>query len=288
MKPITLAAMAAVLAASIGSASAEPIELQWWHAMTSVNAEVVNKIAADFNAAQPAYKVTPVFKGSYAETMTAAVAAFRAGAPPHIVQVFEVGTATMMAAKGAVKPVYQLMVDAGEPFDPQNYLPTVTGYYSTADGKMLSLPFNSSTAIVYWNKDAFTKAGIDPEKPPKTWPETFAVAKKLKAGGANCGMVPAWITWTQIEQFTAWHDLPLATKANGLDGPDTELKFNTPIIAKHIAALAEAIKDKSIDYGGRPNEAEGPVIRGACAIIQTSSGLFGKVKTTREFALGLT
>ena len=283
-----LAAAAAVLAATISPASAEPIELQWWHAMTAINLERVNKLAADFNALQTEYKVTPVYKGSYPETMTAAIAAFRAGTPPHIVQVFEAGTATMMAAKGAVKPVYQLMADAGEPFDPQNYLPTVTGYYSTADGKMLSLPFNSSTAIVYWNKDAFTKAGLDPEKPPKTWPETFAIAKKLKAGGANCGVVPAWITWTQIEQFDAWHNLPLATKANGLDGVDTELKFNTPIMTKHIAALAEAIKDKSFDYGGRTNEAEGRFISGDCAMIQTSSGFYGNVKTNAKFAFGMT
>jgi len=283
-----LAAAAAVFAATISPASAEPIELQWWHAMTAINLERVNKLAADFNALQTEYKVTPVYKGSYPETMTAAIAAFRAGTPPHIVQVFEAGTATMMAAKGAVKPVYQLMADAGEPFDPQNYLPTVTGYYSTADGKMLSLPFNSSTAIVYWNKDAFTKAGLDSEKPPKTWPETFAVAKKLKAGGANCGVVPAWITWTQIEQFDAWHNLPLATKANGLDGVDTELKFNTPIMTKHIAALAEAIKDKSFDYGGRTNEAEGRFISGDCAMIQTSSGFYGNVKTNAKFAFGMT
>ena len=282
-----LAAAAAVLAAIAGPAFAEPTELQWWHAMTAINLERVNKLAADFNALQTEYKVTPVYKGSYPETMTAAIAAFRAGTPPHIVQVFEAGTATMMAAKGAVKPVYQLMADAGEPFDPQNYLPTVTGYYSTADGKMLSLPFNSSTAIVYWNKDAFTKAGLDPEKPPKTWPETFAIAKKLKAGGANCGVVPAWITWTQIEQFDAWHNLPLATKANGLDGVDTELKFNTPIMTKHIAALAEAIKDKSFDYGGRTNEAEGRFISGDCAMIQTSSGFYGNVKTNAKFAFGM-
>jgi sn-glycerol 3-phosphate transport system substrate-binding protein len=283
-----LAAAAAVLAAIAGPAFAEPTELQWWHAMTAINLERVNKLAADFNALQTEYKVTPVYKGSYPETMTAAIAAFRAGAPPHIVQVFEVGTATMMAAKGAVKPVYQLMADAGEPFDPQNYLPTVTGYYSTADGKMLSLPFNSSTAIVYWNKDAFTKAGLDPEKPPKTWPETFAVAKKLKAGGANCAVVPAWITWTQIEQFDAWHNLPLATKANGLDGPDAELVFNTPTMAKHITTLAEAIKDKSFEYGGRTNEAEGRFISGDCAMIQTSSGFYGNVKTNAKFAFGMT
>jgi sn-glycerol 3-phosphate transport system substrate-binding protein len=283
-----LAAAASLLAVMIGSAAAEPIELQWWHAMTAINLERVNKIAADFNASQNDYKVTPVYKGSYPETMTAAIAAFRAGNPPHIVQVFEVGTATMMAAKGAVKPVYQLMADAGEKFDPSAYLPTVTGYYSTADGKMLSMPFNSSTAIVYWNKDAFQKAGLDPEKPPKAWPETFAVAKKLKAGGANCAVVPAWITWTQLEQFNAWHNLPLATKANGLDGPDTELVFNTPVMAKHIAALAEAIKDKSFDYGGRTNEAEGRFISGDCAMIQTSSGFYGNVKANAKFAFGLT
>src|SRR5690242_15207887 len=174
------AAFAVLFAAVPGTAAAEPVELQWWHAMTSVNGERVNKIAADFNASQKDYKVLPVFKGSYAETMTAAIAAYRAGNPPHIVQVFEVGTATMMAAKGAVKPVYQLMADAGEKLDPAAYLPAVTGYYSTADGKMLSFPFNSSTPVVYWNKDAFKKAGLDPEKPPKTWPDTFAAAKKLR------------------------------------------------------------------------------------------------------------
>src|SRR3954451_2718537 len=288
MKPIAFAVAAALLAVNLGSAAAEPIELQWWHAMTAINAERVNKIATDFNALQTDYKITPVYKGSYPETMTAAVAAFRAGNPPHIVQVIEVGTATMMSAKGAVKPVYQLMADAGEPFDPQNYLPTVTGYYSTADGKMLSMPFNSSTAIVYWNKDAFTKAGLDPEKPPKTWPETFAIAKKLKAGGANCGVVPAWISWTQIEQFSAWHNLPIATKANGLDGADTELKFNTPVMAKHIAALAEAIKDKSFDYGGRGNEAEGRFLSGDCAMIQTSSRVYGNVAADAKFGFGLT
>jgi sn-glycerol 3-phosphate transport system substrate-binding protein len=162
-------AFAACLIASVTAAAAEPVELQWWHAMTSVNADRVNKIAADFNPSQGAYKVVPVFKGSYAETMNAGVAAYRAGNAPHIIQIFEVGTATMMAAKGAVKPVYQLMADAGEPFDPNAYLSAVTAYYSTIDGKMLSLPFNSSTAITYWNKDAFKKAGLDPDKAPTTW-----------------------------------------------------------------------------------------------------------------------
>ncbi len=289
MKPTILAAaLAGAMATMLASAAAEPIELQWWHAMTAVNGERINKIAADFNAAQTEYKVVPVFKGSYAETMTGAIAAYRAGNPPNIVQVFEVGTATMMAAKGAVKPVYQLMADAGEKFDPAAYLPAVTGYYSTADGKMLSFPFNSSTPVAYWNKDAFKKAGLDPEKPPKTWPETFDLAKKLRAGGVPCGFTAAWVSWTQVENFSAWHNLPLATKANGLEGPDAALEFNNPTAVRHVANLAAAQKDKDFDYGGRTTEPEGKFISGDCGMIQNSSGFRGAVKSGAKFAFGVT
>src|SRR5712675_1909068 len=174
MKPITLAVAAAVLAAGLGSASAEPIELQWWHAMTAINAERVNKIATDFNALQTDYKIAPVYKGSYPETMTAAIAAFRAGNAPHIVQVFEVGTATMMAAKGAVKPVGEVMKQSGVTFDPKGYVPAVSAYYTAPSGEMMSFPFNSSTTIFYYNKDAFKAAGLDPNKAPSTWPELVA------------------------------------------------------------------------------------------------------------------
>jgi len=269
------------------AAAAEPVELQWWHAMTAVNADRVNKIAADFNASQTAYKIVPVFKGSYAETMNAGVAAYRAGNAPHIIQIFEVGTATMMAAKGAVKPVFQLMAEAGEPFDHNAYLPAVTGYYSTADGKMLSLPFNSSTAIAYWNKDAFKKAGLDPDKAPKTWPETFAAAQKLRAAGTPCGLTAGWISWTQIEQFSAWHNIPLATKANGLEGADAVLEFNNPVASNHVQRLAEAQKDKSFDYGGRTTEPEGKFLNGECGMIQTSSAAYGIFKAGAKFDFGL-
>ena len=283
-----LAAAAAVLVATAVSAFAEPIELQWWHAMTAVNGERVNKIAADFNAMQSDYKVVPVFKGSYAETMTGAIAAFRAGNPPHIVQVFEVGTATMMAAKGAVKPVYHLMADAGEKFDPAAYLPAVTSYYSTPDGKMLSMPFNSSTPVVYWNKEAFQKAGLDPEKPPKTWPETFEAAKKLRAAGMPCGFTSSWVSWIQVENFSAWHNVPTGTKANGLEGPDAELTINNPTVVRHIANLAEAQKDKSFDYGGRTTEPDGKFISGECGMAQNSIGYYGAVKAGAKFPWGVT
>src|ERR1700741_3569375 len=218
-------------ATAVALAAATPahavIELQWWHAMTGGNNEVIVKLASEFNESQKDYKVVPTYKGNYPDTLNAGIAAFRAGNAPHIIQVFEVGTATMMAATGAVKPVHVLMKEAGEKFDPKAYLPTITGYYSTSKGEMLSFPFNSSSTVMWINKDAFKKAGLDPNAPPKTWPEVFEAAKKLKAAGhPTCGFSNAWVTWVNVEQLSAWHNVLLATNANGLDGFDTVLNFN--------------------------------------------------------------
>jgi sn-glycerol 3-phosphate transport system substrate-binding protein len=283
MRKVWLVIAALAAAGTVPARAEGPIELQWWHAMTAVNGQMVNKLADDFNKSQKAYKIVPVYKGNYPETMSAGIAAFRAGNAPAILQVFEVGTATMMAAKGAIKPVYQLMAEAHQKFDPAAYLPTVTGYYSTADGKMLSLPFNSSSAISYYNKDAFQKAGLDPEKPPKTWPEWFADAKKIRAAGYPCGFTVGWITWTQIEQFNAWHNKPIGTEANGMGGVDTKFVFNTPFEVKHIAALAEAQKDKTFDYGGRYAEPESKFLSGECGMLQSSSSFYGNLEKNAKF-----
>jgi len=258
------------------------IELQWWHAMTGGNNEVVVKLANDFNASQSEYKVVPTYKGSYPDTMNAGIAAFRAGNAPHIMQVFEVGTATMMAATGAVKPVFQMMKEAGEKFDSNAYLSGITGYYSTAKGEMLSLPFNSSSTVMWINKDALKKANI--AEIPKTWPQVFDAAKKLKAAGyATCGFSNAWVTWVNLEQLSAWHNQPLSTKANGLDGFDTVLQFNHDLQVKHLQNLIELQKDKTYDYSGRTNTGEGRFTSGECPIFLTSSGFFGNVKANAKF-----
>ena len=148
IKNNVLCVIALLLASAYSLSALAATEVQWWHAMGGVNGERVNKIAADFNATQSDYKVMPSYKGNYTETMTAAIAAFRAKVQPHIVQVFEVGTATMMAARGAVYPVEQMMKDAGEPFDKSIYLPAVISYYQTYEGDLLSMPFNSSTPVL--------------------------------------------------------------------------------------------------------------------------------------------
>src|SRR6201989_2259159 len=171
--------IAALAAAALASTTAvAQTEIQWWHSMGGALGDKVNDLASKFNASQKDYKVVPIYKGSYPESMTAAIAAYRAGNAPHILQVFEVGTATMMSAKGAIVPVYKLMKDADEPFDPKAYVGPVSGYYTDSKGNMLSFPFNSSTAIFYWNKDAFKKARLDPNTPPRTWKEFLADVDK--------------------------------------------------------------------------------------------------------------
>src|SRR6201989_1714447 len=270
------AAALALIPLALASPAHAATEIQWWHAMTGPNNDVVVKLANDFNASQSDYKIVPTFKGSYADTLNAGIAAFRAGNAPGIMQVFEVGTATMMAAKGAIKPVSQLMKEEGEKLDPASYLPAITGYYSTAKGDMLSFPFNSSSMVMWVNLDALKKAGI--AEPPKAWPEVFEDAKKLHATSPTCGLSASWITWALIEEFSAWHNVPIGTKANGLDGFDTVLEFNTPLETKLLENLVELQKDKSFDYSGRTNTGEGRFTSGECAMFMTSSALYPSVK----------
>jgi sn-glycerol 3-phosphate transport system substrate-binding protein len=284
MRQMTVRALVAAGALVTGAWPAlAQVEIQWWHAMTGGNNDVVVKLTDEFNASQKDYKVVPTFKGSYPDTMNAGIAAFRAGNAPHIMQVFEVGTATMMAAKGAIKPVQDMMKEAGESFDTTSYLPAIAGYYSTAKGEMLSFPFNSSSMVMWLNRDQLKKGGID-EASLKTWPGVFEAAKKLRASvSPTCGFSTAWTTWAHIEQLAAWHNVPLATKANGLDGFDTELKFNGPLHVKHLTNLVELQKDKSFDYAGRTNTGEGRFTSGECPIFLTSSAFYGNVKGNAKF-----
>ena len=282
MKLGTIAAALAAATVTCAPAQAQT-EIHWWHSMTGANNTGVNELAARFNASQKDYRVVPVFKGSYPESMTAAIAAFRAGNPPHILQVFEVGTATMMSAKGAIVPVAKVMNDAKEKFDPKAYLPTVTGYYSDAKGNMLSYPFNSSTVVFYVNKDAFKKAGLDPEKAPRTWAEFSAAADKLKGAGQQCVYTTGWPAWTHIENFSAWHDVPIGTKQNGMGGLDTEFRINSPLHVRHVAMLGDMAKRGVFTYSGRRNEAEARFASGECAMLTSSTGAQGTIGRTAKF-----
>ena len=276
-KTFCLSAAAATVSAGMSIAQTE---IQWWHAMGGTNGERVDKIAADFNASQSDYTVVPSYKGNYTETMTAAVAAFRANEQPHLVQVFEVGTATMMAAKGAVYPVEKMMADAGEPFDKSDYLPAVISYYQTSEGELLSMPFNSSTPVLWYNADALSAAGV---APPKTWAEVKTAAKALVDNGMACGVSFGWQSWVMIENFSAWHNLETGTKENGFAGFDTELTFNNDSVVARLDDIASMSEGNLFKYGGRRGDSLPMFTNGECGMWMNSSAYYGSIRSQAEF-----
>jgi len=281
---LPLAAAAAVVA--FASPAQAVTDILWWHAMSGELGRQLDKLAADFNASQAEYRIVPHYKGTYTETVTAAIFAFRSRSQPAIVQVNEIATATMMAAKGAIYPVFELMRDEQEPFSPAAYLPAVTGYYADVAGNMLSFPFNASTPILYYNKNLFRSAGLDPETAPKTWPEVGAAAKKLRASGAVCGFTTSWPSWINVENFSAFHNLPISTNANGFGGLDALLVFNSPVMVRHIAQLAEWQAGKAFDYSGRGTSAEPRFQNGECGIFIGSSATRADIKANSKFEVG--
>ena len=278
--------MVAILAFGVAAPASATTDIMWWHAMSGELRRQLEKLAADFNASQTEFKVVPTYKGDYTETVTAAIFAFRSHTQPAIVQVNEIATATMTAAKGVIYPVYELMQDQGEPFAPTAYLPVVTGYYSDAAGNMLSFPFNVSTPILYYNKTLFRGAGLDPEVAPKTWAEVGAAAKKLRAAGSPCGFTTSWPSWINIENFSAFHNLPVATRTNGFDGIDAVLTFNNPVVARHIAQLAQWQATKVFDYSGRGQSAEPRFQNAECGIFIGSSATRADIKANSKFEIG--
>ncbi len=283
----TLLAGAAAFAAAPALAqtpSAGRTRVVFWHAMNAPLGDEVNRLVAGFNESQGETEVVPVFKGTYPETLTAAIAAWRAGQAPHLVQMFEVGTGSMLAAGPAVKQVWELAKETGVSLDPEGYIPAVRGYYSLPDGRLASAPFNSSTAMLWINQDAFEKAGLDPNKPPATWEELVKAAEALKSKAATpIPVTSSWFTWIQLEQFAAMHDLPYATKADGFEGLDAQLEINKPPFVKQMDRLLQMSKDGLFKYTGRDNAPDPVFSSGQAAISFNSSGSRSEIAKNAKF-----
>jgi sn-glycerol 3-phosphate transport system substrate-binding protein len=281
---VAACALVAVVALAPAPAAAKT-EIQFWHAMTGQLNDATNELVKQFNESQSEYEVKALNKGTYPVTLTAAIAAYRQKQAPHIVQVFEVGTQTMLLS-GAVLPVYQLMKEQEIPVDWKDFIAPVVGYYSK-DGNLYSMPFNSSTPILYYNKDAFQKAGLDPSKPPQTWKQVEEYSKKIiAAGAAKCGFSTGWPSWTMIENMHALHDQPFATKHNGFDGLDVQLLINKEFGVMHVGRLAAWQKDGIYSYGGRQGTADPKFINGECAMYIQSSALIGGFTRGVKFQWG--
>lgn len=259
-------------------------EVQFWHAFSGRLAELVDAQVADFNASQGDYKVVATSKGNYSETLNAGIAAFRAGEQPQLLMVFEVGTATMMGAKGATKPVFEVMADAGATFDQDAYIGSVKGYFTDTEGQMLSFPFNSSTPVLWVNRDALTAAGIDPDVDLSTWNKIGPVLDQLKTAGSTCPLTTAWQSWIHLENLSAYHNTPFATKDNGFAGVDTELAFNSPLQVAHVQAMGDWAKDGKFFYAGRRNEGGANFRAGECALFTESSAGYAGIKAEAKFA----
>jgi len=283
MRKSILSITTAVAVTFAASEAFAATEIQWWHAFTGRLGELLNEQVDKFNASQSEYKVVASHKGNYSETLNAGIAAFRAGEQPHILMVFEVGTATMMAAKGAINPVHTAMADSGAAFDPDGYLGPVKGYYTTTDGEMLSLPYNSSTPVLWVNRDALKAAGLDPDMDLSTWENVGGALDALKSVGHECPLTTAWQSWVHLENFSAWHNQPFATKENGYAGMDTELAFNGAVQVQHIQQMGDWAKEGKFIYAGRRNEGGANFRAGECAFFTESSAGYAGIKAEAEF-----
>ncbi len=278
-------ALAAALSLAALPAYAQT-EITWWHGMGGALGETVNQIATDFNDSQSDYAITPVFKGTYEETLTAAIAAFRAGEQPNIVQVFDAGAATVIAAEGAVIPVQDLFEQNDIAFDIEDYIAGVRYFYADADGKMIGMPFNSSTPIMYYNEEAMAEAGVTP---PETWEEfQETTAPALKEAG-YIPLAQSHLPWIFTENFFSRHNLQFASNDNGYGGTDTEIMIDQPEIKAHFTALKDWRDQGWFEwYGAGWSDNQKPFENGNVGLWLGSSGSFGELRETATMPFSAT
>lgn len=307
MERRTLLTGTAALAASAAlprvaaQAQGSKTTITWWHAMTGALGNEVDRIVKTFNASQSEIEVQTVQKGSYPEVETETIAAWRADKAPHIAQIFEVGTGSMLGAGPATKQIWQLIKETGVALDPDQYIPAVRGYYSLADGRLASMPFNSSTAVMWYNKDAFSAADLDPEKPPQTWEAFEHALRKIKAkldadagkpvdqralGSITMPMTSAWFTWIQFEQFAAIHNIPFATEGNGFEGLGAVLQTDGAPFIKQAERFLKMSKDGLFKYTGRDAGPGADFYAGQAAVVFDSSAGRGNIMKNARFKWG--
>jgi sn-glycerol 3-phosphate transport system substrate-binding protein len=278
--------LVSILASAFCASAAAQQEIRLWHAFGGALGETLQSLVQRFNESQKEARVVAEHMGSAEDTMIAALKAQRAPNGPHLVQVNEIATAQMMAAKSAVRPVWQVFADGGEKLDPHGFLPAVASYFSDNAGKLVALPFNIATPILFYNKDAFRKAKLDPENPPKTWYEMPKTMGALIDSGFECVYTTAWPSWVQIENMSTWHNQDFATRENGLAGLDTKLIFNTHLMVRHVSMLSSWARSGYFTYSGRRIQGERRFERGECAMITASSASYAQLRSESKFDFG--
>lgn len=279
-----LAVAAAALAFASTASVAAPTEIQFWHPGLGALDEAVNSQVEAFNASQAEYKVVRTARGSYDETLNGAVAAIRAKKQPHLLVTMGATTQTMLSSNTIV-PVQDLMTNSGYKINWADYNQPILNYYRTRDGKLQSWPFSVSTIQLWYNKDAFAKAGI--KEAPTTWDEMGDAAAKLRAAGMDCGLTSGWQGWALVENYSFMLDLPIATRHNGLDGIDAELVYNNPTVVKHLERVRDWAKDGRYMYAGRAGGSAIPAfLSGRCGMMFQSSAVYAFLAKGAKFNVG--
>ncbi len=248
-------AIALLLACATFSAGAG-VEIRLWHAMDGASRTELERLVARFNASQAGYRVVAAHKGSHDWTLASALAARGKPSAPHIVQVDETGNVDLAAQKAALRPLWELMSQAGLPLE----------------GRLLALPLATGTPVLYYNRDAFRRAQLDPAAPPKTWYGMVGALGALIDSGSACGLTTAWPS-VLLENMSAWHNEPFA--------------INGRLMVRWIAMLASWRKSGYFTYAGRENEAEALFASGECALLTSSSSSYAELRRRAHFDVGL-
>lgn len=270
----------------IVQAQGEATSITFWHSMSGQLGDVLNQIIEEYNASQNNYRIISIYKGEYTETLTNTVAAFRAKQHPDMVQIFEVGTASMLFPKGAIVPLHQIFTAKNNELE-EKLLPVIHAYYADETGHLAAFPFNCSSPVMYYNKDAFKKAGIKIGYEPITWLEVEALSQKLLTNGYECAFTTAWPSWIQLEAFCSWHNIPYASDENGFKNVDAHVVYNSPLVIKHLNTMAKWQKQHIFQYGGRNDEAQALFTSGKCPILFESSGSRPSLMQSVGFSVGV-
>ncbi|WP_131777731.1 extracellular solute-binding protein [Legionella fairfieldensis] len=254
---------------------AKPVELIMWHSLAGQIGIELTQLVTRFNQSQSDYKVRLVYKGEYTEALTSFAAAFRAGQPPAIMQVFEVGKATMLYPKGIIKPVDELMQEQGFLLPKESFLPAVRDFYSETN-QLLALPFNISIPVIFYNADALAKIGYTQASFPRTWQDMEILAAKLREAGYACSYTSAYPSWIQLESFAAIHGLSRSNK-----------KPYTTALIHHLERLKKWQENHYFEYGGRASNATVLFTSGHCVLFSQSSGSYNSLAELVKFGIGV-
>ena len=274
---LRIALLTFALVCCAAEAAPQPFEIRVWHSMNGVRGAEFERLVARFNQSQKQFRVVATYKGAYDEAVLEAHTARRAPRAPHLVQASELGAAYLLEQKDLVRPLWQVAADAHVTLRVEAAL---GGAEELTDpqGRLLALPIGRSTPVLYWNRDAFRVAMLDPARPPATWDEMVATLAALVQSGSDCALTLAWPASAMLENMAAWHNQAFATD---------RLVFNNRLAVRWVSTLATWKRSGYFTQATRRDEAESRFASGECAVLAASSANYAELRSRAKFGLGI-